>query len=56
MDVARVAYGEEPEFEFSRGVGEEDLIRRMLEKGRLKGERGAGDRLSTEEVGKYTKL
>ena len=35
VDAARVAYGEEPAFEHNRPLGDEDLIRRLLEEGKL---------------------
>ena len=50
VDAARVAYGEEPEFECNLGMeGEEDGIRRLVERGRLRGERRAGDEFSPGE-------
>ena len=56
VDVARVAYGEEPEFDINRGMGEEDMIRGLLDSGRLKDERKPRDQLSPGEVAKGSKI
>jgi peroxisomal coenzyme A diphosphatase NUDT7 len=39
VDSARIAYGEDPEFEFTSDIGEEKTIRRLLANGRLAGEK-----------------
>lgn len=35
VDAARIAYGRDPEFSFVEGVGDEDMIRILLEKGEM---------------------
>lgn len=42
VDAARVAYGEEPEFEHNSHFGDEDMIARLLKIGRLSQERKQG--------------
>lgn len=49
VDAARVAYGEEPEFEHNAHFGDEDMISRLLKMGRLNEKRGPRDEL-TEEI------
>jgi len=48
VDAARVAYGEEPEFEHNSHFGDEDMIERLLKIGRLSPERKQGDVLTRE--------
>ena len=56
VDAARIAYGEEPQFEINATLGEEDMIRRMLETGRLGTTRSPGDRLTREDLTKAAKV
>lgn len=49
VDAARIAYGEEPEFEHNAKLGDEDLIERLIKEGELAGERERG-----EEVSRHT--
>lgn len=48
VDAARVAYGEEPEFEHNSHFGDEDMIGRLLKVGRLSEIRRKGDELTKE--------
>lgn len=50
IDSARIAYDEDPEFEFNRGIGEEAMLKRLWERGRLKDERQQGDRMARGSV------
>ena len=43
VDAARVAYGEEPEFEANRHHGDEDMIARLLREGYLAGKKKDGE-------------
>lgn len=43
VDCARVAYGEEPEFEHNSHFGDETIIRRLIDVGRMGGPRDRGD-------------
>lgn len=52
VDAARVAYGEEPEFEHNSHFGDEDMIERLLKIGRLSPERKQGDVLTREVMNK----
>ncbi|KAF2806660.1 NUDIX domain protein [Mytilinidion resinicola] len=49
VDAARVAYGEEPEFEHNAHFGDEDMIARLLKTGRLAMEKRQGDELTRED-------
>ena len=48
MDAARVAYGEEPQFEHNSHFGDEEMIGRLLKIGRLSEERRKGEVLTKE--------
>lgn len=52
IDCARIAYDEEPEFEHNSGIGEERMLRRLFERGRLKGERERKARIARGPVEK----
>lgn len=54
VDAARVAYGEEPEFEHNSHFGDEDMIDRLIKIGRLSEEKKDGEML-TREVMKEAK-
>lgn len=54
VDAARVAYGEEPEFEHNSHFGDEDMIDRLIKIGRLSEEKKEGETL-TREVMKEAK-
>ena len=43
VDAARVAYGEEPEFESNQHIGDEELIARLLRDGYLVGKKREGE-------------
>lgn len=43
VDAARVAYGEEPEFEANRHHGDEEMIARLLREGYLVGRKREGE-------------
>ena len=43
LDAARVAYGEDPNFEFNEEFGDEEMIRRLVDDGRLNKDRKLGD-------------
>jgi len=48
VDCARVAYGEEPEFEHNSHFGDEDMIDRLLKIGRLSPKKKEGEILTRE--------
>ncbi|KAH9827079.1 Peroxisomal coenzyme A diphosphatase 1, peroxisomal, partial [Teratosphaeria destructans] len=48
VDCARVAYGEEPEFEHNSDFGDEEMIARLLRIGRLSAVRKEGEVLTRE--------
>ncbi|KAF2436331.1 NUDIX domain protein [Tothia fuscella] len=50
VDAARVAYGEEPEFEHNSHFGDEDMIGRLFRLGKLGGIRREGDELTREDL------
>lgn len=56
VDVARVAYQEEPEFEHNSHFGDEELIGKLRRMGRLQEERKASDELTRETMEKAAKL
>ena len=56
VDAARVAYGEDPQFEFNTSIGEEGMLRKLMEMGRLTADRKAGDRLTPDVLAKAAKI
>ncbi|KAL6711907.1 8-oxo-dGTP diphosphatase [Coniothyrium glycines] len=56
VDAARVAYGEEPEFEHNSHHGDEDMIGRLLQMGRLSEDRSKGDVLTKQVLREASRL
>jgi hypothetical protein len=56
VDVARVAYGEDPEFEHNSHFGDEAMISNLRKMGRLSAVRKATDELTPETMQKAAKL
>jgi hypothetical protein len=56
VDAARVAYGEEPEFEHNAHHGDEEMIARLLKMGRLSEVRKKGEVLTKEVLREASKL
>ena len=56
VDAARVAYGEEPEFEHNSHHGDEEMIARLLKMGRLSEVRKKGEILTKEVLKEASKL
>jgi 8-oxo-dGTP pyrophosphatase MutT (NUDIX family) len=56
VDAARVAYGEEPEFEHNSHHGDEEMIGRLLKMGRLSEERKKGEELTKEVLRSASKM
>ncbi|PSN63513.1 hypothetical protein BS50DRAFT_679765 [Corynespora cassiicola Philippines] len=56
VDAARVAYGEEPDFEHNSHFGDEDMIARLLQMGRLSEERKKGEMLTKDIMRKASKI
>ena len=56
VDAARVAYAEEPTFEYSSEFGDETMLRRLLKMGRLGAERRSGSQISREDLAKAAKI
>lgn len=52
IDSARIAYDEEPEFDYLKDIGEEKLLHRLLRLGKLSGERGKGSTMPRESAEK----
>lgn len=50
IDSARVAYNEDPEFEINHEIGEESMLKRLWDRGRLKFERRQGDEMTREAI------
>ena len=50
IDSARIAYGEDPESEFNQEIGEEVMLKRLWDRGRLKEERVRGKVMARKEV------
>lgn len=56
VDAARVAYGEEPEFEHNSHHGDEEMIGRLLKMGRLSEVRKKGEVLTKEVLRQASKM
>ncbi|KAI8940104.1 hypothetical protein NX059_003819 [Plenodomus lindquistii] len=56
VDAARVAYGEEPEFEHNSHHGDEEMIGRLLKMGRLSEKRKKGEELTKEVLAQASKM
>lgn len=56
VDAARIAYGEEPDFEHNSHHGDEEMIERLLRMGRLSEERKRGDELTKEVLKEASKI
>lgn len=56
VDAARVAYGEEPEFEHNSHHGDEEMIGRLLKMGRLSEKKKKGDMLTKEILREASKM
>lgn len=56
VDAARVAYGEEPEFEHNSHHGDEEMIARLLKMGRLSEKRVKGEVLTKEVLKEASRL
>jgi coenzyme A diphosphatase NUDT7 len=56
VDAARIAYGQEPEFEHNSHLGDEDMIRRLMKIGRLSDLRKPGDELTKEVLQQAAKI
>jgi 8-oxo-dGTP pyrophosphatase MutT (NUDIX family) len=56
VDAARVAYGEEPEFEHNSHFGDEEMIGRLLKMGRLSEVRKKGEVLTKDVLREASKM
>ena len=56
VDAARVAYGEEPEFEHNSHFGDEEMIERLLKIGRLSEVRKKGEVLTKDVLRQASKM
>ncbi|KAF2730175.1 hypothetical protein EJ04DRAFT_545910 [Polyplosphaeria fusca] len=56
VDAARVAYGEEPEFDHNSHFGDEDMIGRLVRMGKMGEVRRAGDELTKEDLREASKI
>ncbi|KAJ9315290.1 hypothetical protein DTO271D3_4457 [Paecilomyces variotii] len=56
VDVARLAYDQEPEFEHNSHFGDEEMIAKLRKMGRLSSDRKPGDELTRETMQKASKL
>jgi hypothetical protein len=56
VDAARVAYGEEPDFEHNSHFGDEEMIGRLLRMGRLSEKRGKGEVLTNDLLRAASKI
>ncbi|KAF2707588.1 hypothetical protein K504DRAFT_39115 [Pleomassaria siparia CBS 279.74] len=56
VDAARVAYGEEPQFEHNAHFGDEDMIARLLDMGRLSEMKRKGEVLTKDVLRRASKI
>ena len=56
VDCARVAYGEEPEYEHNSHFGDEAMIEKLLKMGRLQPVKAESDGLTREVMQKAAKV
>ncbi|KAL9113450.1 MAG: hypothetical protein Q9227_002491 [Pyrenula ochraceoflavens] len=56
VDAARVAYGEEPDFEHNSHFGDEDIISRLMKIGRLSPIRRPDDELTRDDIKRAANL
>ncbi len=56
VDAARVAYGQEPDFEHNSHFGDEDMIRRLIKIGRLNDRKRPGEELTRDVLEKAAKI
>ena len=56
VDAARVAFGEEPEFEHNSHFGDEDMIERLMKIGRLGPVKKSGEVLTRDVMTKAAKI
>ena len=56
VDVAKLAFAEEPDFDHNSQMGEEDMIRKLLDSGRLTAVRKPGSQLSRAELAAGAKI
>lgn len=56
VDAARLAYGQEPEFEHNSEFGDERMIAQLRKMGRLAAVRGRREELTRETMEKAAKL
>lgn len=56
VDAARVAYGEEPDFEHNSHFGDEDMILKLLSIGRLNAVRKEGEWLDRDTMKKANEV
>ncbi|KAI9720396.1 MAG: hypothetical protein M1812_002902 [Candelaria pacifica] len=56
VDAARLAYGQEPEFEHNSHFGDEDMIQRLQKIGRFTEQRKSGGDLTREDLVKAAKM
>lgn len=56
VDIAWLAYDQEPEFEHNSHFGDEEMITRLRKMGRLSSDRKPGDQLTRETMQKAAKL
>lgn len=56
VDAARIAYGQEPEFEHNIHLGDEDMIERLRKSGRFSPITVPGDKVTKEAEEKDSKL
>ncbi|MCJ1477520.1 hypothetical protein MMC13_006192 [Lambiella insularis] len=56
IDTARLAYAEEPSFEYEHHLGDEEVLRKLLNSGRLSAEKQSGSHITREDVAKAAKM
>ncbi|MCJ1393848.1 hypothetical protein MMC18_006724 [Xylographa bjoerkii] len=56
LDTARLAYAEDPSFEYEPHVGDENVLRKLLKAGRLSGEKSPGSLITSDDVANAAKL
>ncbi|MCJ1397040.1 hypothetical protein MMC11_000232 [Xylographa trunciseda] len=56
LDTARLAYAEDPPFEYEPHIGDEDVLRKLLKSGRLSAEKSPGSLMSSDDAAIAAKL
>ena len=56
LDTARLAYAEDPSFEYEPHIGDEDVLRKLLKSGRFSVEKTPGSLITSDDAAVVAKL